>query len=304
MENLPECSTNEKEKGINECVVFKKLIEELVTSCPFLIPDSEHSDFMDTDNMSSNGSQNNNNYLSLETLMRSAFSELRMIVEWARRVPEFDSLQMTDRVCLLKSSFMDLYALRVAYRSMSTPGHIRFSSDIHLTPDECASIGWSKEAALASLKFVQRLQRVQLDQTEFAIVNAVVLFYPDSTGLVNRQRVLQIQNTFIECLADYCLHPNSPLNSQIYAQSQQTANQSQVPFSTLFPSDRMNTAEDSRYTRNGENASILLVDSRCARITMQLQQLRNIGSRTLEQFIRCSQEGRVQMDDLVVEMLS
>ena len=54
--------------------------------------------------------------MQAQDMMKYGYVELRMIIQWAKRVPGFKSINMADQMNLLKSCFMDLNVLRVAYR--------------------------------------------------------------------------------------------------------------------------------------------------------------------------------------------
>ena len=54
--------------------------------------------------------------MQAQDMMKYGYIELRMVIQWAKRVPGFKSISMTDQMNLLKSCFMDLNVLRLAYR--------------------------------------------------------------------------------------------------------------------------------------------------------------------------------------------
>ncbi|ESN97548.1 hypothetical protein HELRODRAFT_177980 [Helobdella robusta] len=162
--------------------------------------------------------------------------------------PRFASLQMGDRVSMLKRSFVDLYLLRLIFRSMASENRLMFSDSILLTSDECLSLGWNDDVIRSSLSLVDQFKKLNIDKNEFA-----VLYVPN---LINRQQVLVAQNNLIACLQHYN--------------------------NCRFRGDR----------------------NRPGRIIMRLVSIRSTSSGILKQFVKCTLEGHVQMDDLVIEMMS
>lgn len=193
---------------------------------------------------------------NMNDLMHSAFLELRMIVEWARKVPKFASLQMGDRVSMLKSSFVDLYLLRLLFRSTSSSGRLMFTKEMIMTSDECVALGWSPGVIMSCFSLVDQLKRLELDLTEFAVLCSIILFYPDAPSLCNRSQVMDWQNQLISCLQQYS------------------------------------------YFRFPANAA------RPGKMILRLAGIRSVSSGILHQFMRCTREGQVQMDALVIEMMS
>ncbi|XP_046327390.1 retinoic acid receptor RXR-alpha-B-like [Haliotis rufescens] len=141
--------------------------------------------------------------ISVNELMQCGYSELKYIIEWAKKVPGFSNLDMEDQMALLKSSFMELNVLRLAYRSMGLDNTIKFADGL-LVPSEIAqTMGWGKELINATLEFAVRLKEVHLDHSEFCILNALVLTYPDAVGIQNKDSVITLQIEILEAMLRY-----------------------------------------------------------------------------------------------------
>ncbi|XP_071476466.1 retinoic acid receptor RXR-alpha-B-like [Diadema antillarum] len=137
--------------------------------------------------------------LSQHEVIQVGYNELLMIIEWAKGIGRFRSLLLEDQMCLLKSSFMDLQVMRVAYRSIDTYPLIRYSDKNTLTEAESKELGWG-EACEETIRFCCTLVELKLDLLEFSILQALVLCFPDATGLKEIDRVRALQKFYLECL--------------------------------------------------------------------------------------------------------
>ena len=63
-------------------------------------------------------------------------------------------------------------------RSMGMENMIRFADQITIPVEEVQTMGWGKELVNATVDFATKLVELNLDLTEFCILNAIVLTYP------------------------------------------------------------------------------------------------------------------------------
>ncbi|ELT92951.1 hypothetical protein CAPTEDRAFT_224945 [Capitella teleta] len=173
------------------------LISQLIEARPDLTPNLDQAE---------------ENKFDINNLMQFGYMELRLIIEWARKVPGFPSLLIEDQMALLKASFMELNVFRLAYRSLEFESGIKFAKGVILTGDESLNIGWGKDLIMFTGEFVQRLKEVQIDHTEFCLLNAIILTYPDACGIQDKRKVMQLQSQIIDCLWRYCTtsYPDEP----------------------------------------------------------------------------------------------
>jgi hypothetical protein len=163
------------------------LIQQLIEARPDIVPEADvsHREF------------------DVNGLMNFGYVELRLIIDWSRQVPGFRSLLLEDQMALLKSAFMELSILRLAYRSQDCDQCLRFDKGLVMSADKCVQIGWSVDLVASILEFVSRLHDLDVDLTEFCLLNAIVLTYPDAAGLTDRHAVIAQQNHFLNCLQKY-----------------------------------------------------------------------------------------------------
>ncbi|CAH1796409.1 unnamed protein product [Owenia fusiformis] len=157
------------------------------------------------------------NQLTVNELMQYGYMELRFIIQWAKKVPGFQGLKTVDQMSLLKSAFMELNILRLAYRSLKVEdGYIAFTDSIVLNMSQTTAMGWGESLVSATLDFVDRLKSVSNpDLTEFCVMNAVVLLAPDAAGITEKSTVMALQNKILEALRHYQLQ-TYPTDSRRY----------------------------------------------------------------------------------------
>ena len=55
---------------------------------------------------------------------------------------------------------------------------VRFADSVLMSADEGVDIGWGKDLISYTLDFVNSLREINMDLTEFCILNAIILTYP------------------------------------------------------------------------------------------------------------------------------
>lgn len=148
--------------------------------------------------------------ISINELMQFGYSELKYIIEWAKKVPGFRQFTMEDQMALLKSAFMELNVFRLAFRSMDFEDSLKFADNIVIERSVCETMGWGQELVNATLDFATRLRDLNLDRVEFSLMNAIILTYPDAIGLMDKNKVIAVQSKFLDVLRRYvsCKCPN------------------------------------------------------------------------------------------------
>ncbi|XP_014773144.1 retinoic acid receptor RXR-alpha-B [Octopus bimaculoides] len=136
-------------------------------------------------------------------LLQCGYLELKYIIDWAKKVPGFRDLCITDQTALLKSSFMELSVLRLSYRSMGMDNVIKFAEGLLVPINYATNMGWGNELINASVEFSLCLKSIHLDHSEFCILNALVLTYPDASGVQDKQKVAAMQTRILDTLRRY-----------------------------------------------------------------------------------------------------
>lgn len=124
--------------------------------------------------------------LSMEYVYEIATRLLFLTVDWTRGIQVFRSLENTDQLVLLQSTWSDLFMLGVAQCSSSFPlSPLLTLAAVHMERSECSedhkSPAFPKEPSMLekimSVKdLLFSLEKLELDSVEYAFLKAIVLF--------------------------------------------------------------------------------------------------------------------------------
>ncbi|EDO39982.1 predicted protein [Nematostella vectensis] len=141
---------------------------------------------------------------SVDKLMQYGYQELYQVIQWGKNVPGFRELKLEDQITLLKTSFMDLNVFRLAYRSICCdPDSLMFAKGIILNKPQCLEMGWSMDLTETTLEFCAKLRNLNMDVNEFSCLSGLVLLSPDAPGVVDKDKVTELQTNVTSCLRDY-----------------------------------------------------------------------------------------------------
>ncbi|CAL8319586.1 unnamed protein product [Merluccius merluccius] len=134
-------------------------------------------------------------------------ASMEVISRWAENIPGFSAFCPEDRELLLQSAFVELFILRLAYRSNPEKDKLVFCNGRVLNRKQCvAGFGDWIDSILA---FSQSLHRMNLDVSSFSCLTALVII-SDRHGLKEPSRVEDLQNQLITCLKDHVSSCSSP----------------------------------------------------------------------------------------------
>ncbi|XP_051515341.1 nuclear receptor subfamily 4 group A member 1-like [Myxocyprinus asiaticus] len=122
-----------------------------------------------------------------------------VIRKWAGNIPGFSAFCKEDQELLLESAFVELFILRLAYRSNPETEKIIFCNGVVLHRTQCVrSFGdWIDSI----MEFSQSLHRLNLDVSSFSCLATLVII-TDRHGLKEPKRVEDLQTRLITCLRD------------------------------------------------------------------------------------------------------
>ncbi|XP_071766463.1 putative nuclear hormone receptor HR38 [Centroberyx gerrardi] len=123
-----------------------------------------------------------------------------VIRKWAETIPGFTDFCVEDQELLLESAFVELFILRLAYRSSPEKNKLIFCNGVVLHRMQCVrSFGdWIDSI----MDFSQNLHRMNLDVSSFACLAALVII-ADRHGLKEPKRVEDFQSQLITCLREH-----------------------------------------------------------------------------------------------------
>uniref|UniRef100_A0A3P9KTM1 Nuclear receptor subfamily 4 group A member 2 n=1 Tax=Oryzias latipes TaxID=8090 RepID=A0A3P9KTM1_ORYLA len=124
---------------------------------------------------------------------------MEVIRDWAQRIPGFSSLPKHDQDLLFYSAFLELFVLRLAYRSNPEEGKLVF----------CDGSVWHRLQCLRGFgewidsiaEFSANLQRMNLDVSTFSCICTLALV-TERHGLKEPRRVEELQSSVIRCLKE------------------------------------------------------------------------------------------------------
>ncbi|XP_054479723.1 nuclear receptor subfamily 4 group A member 2-like [Anoplopoma fimbria] len=124
---------------------------------------------------------------------------MEVIRGWAQKIPGFTSLPKHDQDLLFYSAFLELFVLRLSYRSNPEEGKLVF----------CDGSVWHRLQCLRGfgewidsiVEFSANLQRMNLDVSTFSCICTLALV-TERHGLKEQKRVEELQNNIVKCLKD------------------------------------------------------------------------------------------------------
>ncbi|XP_017785179.1 PREDICTED: hepatocyte nuclear factor 4-gamma isoform X3 [Nicrophorus vespilloides] len=155
----------------------------------------------------------NKQLANINDVCESMKQQLLILVEWAKYIPAFTELQLDDQVALLRAHAGEHLLLGLARRSM----HLK---DILLLGNNCIITKHSPVVVLADSRIspdldisrvgsrimdelVKPMTEVQVDDTEFACLKAIVFFDPNAKGLSEPNRIKALRYQIQINLEDY-----------------------------------------------------------------------------------------------------
>ncbi|KAM8862755.1 nuclear receptor subfamily 4immunitygroup A member 1 [Spinachia spinachia] len=127
-------------------------------------------------------------------------SSMETIRKWAKNIPGYSEFCLEDQELLLESAFVELFILRLAYRSNPEMNTLIFCNGAVLHKTQCVQ-GFG-DWIDSILEFSQSLRRMKLDVSSFSCLAALVII-TDRHGLKEPKRVEDLQNQLIDCLKDH-----------------------------------------------------------------------------------------------------
>ncbi|XP_043939744.1 nuclear receptor subfamily 4 group A member 1-like [Protopterus annectens] len=131
------------------------------------------------------------------TLLTSAMEVIR---KWTKNIPGFTELPKEDQDMLLESAFLELFILRLAYRSIPEEDKLIFCNGLVLHRLQC--FGGFGEWIDSIVQFSQNLHRMNIDVPSFACLAALVVV-TERHGLKEPKKVEELQNRIVACLKDH-----------------------------------------------------------------------------------------------------
>ncbi|XP_063439202.1 hepatocyte nuclear factor 4-gamma-like isoform X2 [Mytilus trossulus] len=137
-----------------------------------------------------------------DDVCESIKQQLLVLVEWAKYIPCFCELPLDDQVALLRAHAGEHLVLGVARRSMAVKDVLLLGND-GIIPRNATDMEMGTIAARVLDELVAAFRDIQIDDTEFACIKAIVFFDPEAKGLTDPQKIKSFRYQVQVNLEDY-----------------------------------------------------------------------------------------------------
>ncbi|XP_055902186.1 steroid receptor seven-up, isoforms B/C [Eupeodes corollae] len=154
-----------------------------------------------------------NNIMGIDNICELAARLLFSAVEWAKNIPFFPDLQVTDQVALLRLVWSELFVLNASQCSM--PLHVApllAAAGLHASPMAADRVVAFMDHIRIFQEQVEKLKALHVDSAEYSCLKAIVLFTTDACGLSDVTHIETLQEKSQCALEEYCRtqYPNQP----------------------------------------------------------------------------------------------
>uniref|UniRef100_A0A0B7ANU6 Uncharacterized protein n=1 Tax=Arion vulgaris TaxID=1028688 RepID=A0A0B7ANU6_9EUPU len=139
---------------------------------------------------------------TLEDVAESMKQQLLVLVDWAKLIPCFCELPLDDQVALLRAHAGEHLILGVAKRSLPFSEALLLSNDSIITRKN-ADVDVGHVASRILDEIVAPMREIQVDDSEYACLKALVFFDPVAQGLSNVARIKLFRYQVQVSLEDY-----------------------------------------------------------------------------------------------------
>ncbi|XP_037555405.1 hepatocyte nuclear factor 4-gamma-like isoform X2 [Dermacentor silvarum] len=144
----------------------------------------------------------NKKVANIGDVCESMKQQLLILVDWAKSVPSFTELSIEDQVALLRAHAGEHLLLGLARRSMHIKNVLLLGNDF-IIPRVSSEVEISRIGARIMDELVTTLREVQIDDTEFACLRAIVFFDPNTKGLSEPHKIKALRYQVQTNLEDY-----------------------------------------------------------------------------------------------------
>uniref|UniRef100_A0A8C6SJQ9 Estrogen receptor beta n=1 Tax=Neogobius melanostomus TaxID=47308 RepID=A0A8C6SJQ9_9GOBI len=142
------------------------------------------------------------------TLTNLADKELVLMISWAKKIPGFVELSLSDQIHLLKCCWLEILMLGLMWRSVDHPGKLIFSPDFNLNRDEGHCVEGIMEIFDMLLAATSRFRELKLQREEYVCLKAMVLLNSNlcnstpqtAEEMESRSKLLRLLDAVIDSL--------------------------------------------------------------------------------------------------------
>ncbi|KAL4658840.1 nuclear receptor subfamily 2 group F member 6 isoform X1 [Arapaima gigas] len=151
--------------------------------------------------------------MGIDSICELAARLLFSTIEWARNIPYFPELPVSEQVALLRLSWSELFILNAAQSAL--PLHtapLLAAAGFHSSPMSAERVVSFMDQVRVFQDQVDKLTRLQVDSAEYSCLKAIALFSPDACGLTDPVHVESLQEKAQVALTEYerLQYPSQP----------------------------------------------------------------------------------------------
>ncbi|KAL1022853.1 hypothetical protein UPYG_G00033330 [Umbra pygmaea] len=142
--------------------------------------------------------------MGIDNICEMAARLLFSTIEWARNIPYFPELPVSEQVALLRLSWSELFILNAAQSAL--PLHMApllAAAGFHSSPMSAERVVSFMDQVRLFQDQVEKLTRLQVDSAEYSCLKAIALFSPDACGLTDPAHVESLQEKAQVALTEY-----------------------------------------------------------------------------------------------------
>lgn len=123
--------------------------------------------------------------MGIDNICELAARLLFSTIEWARNIPYFPELPVSEQVALLRLSWSELFILNAAQSAL--PLHMApllAAAGFHSSPMSAERVVSFMDQVRVFQNQVEKLSRLQVDSAEYSCLKAIVLFSPGEMSVL------------------------------------------------------------------------------------------------------------------------
>ncbi|XP_051985081.1 nuclear receptor subfamily 2 group F member 6-like isoform X1 [Xyrauchen texanus] len=186
--------------GVNEFYngqPVSELISQLLRAEPY--PNSRYSHQYSQQMQGGGGSS-----MGIDSICELAARLLFSTIEWARNIPYFPELPVSEQVALLRLSWSELFILNAAQSALPlNMAPLLAAAGFHSSPMSAERVVSFMDQVRVFQDQVEKLTRLQVDSAEYSCLKAIALFSPDACGLTDPAHVESLQEKAQVALTEY-----------------------------------------------------------------------------------------------------
>merc|ERR1719273_403444 len=236
-------------------------------------------------------------YLNVHFICETASRLLFLSVHWVRSIPAFSTLSYDTQVALVRNAWSDIFVLGMAQCAQSMNLQNILSSIVsHLqtsVSQDKLSASRVRQVTTTICKiqeYVRALNKLNVDDWEFAYLKAISLFGADKLGISSARHLDKIRDKAVEELREYCLRENNNTSSNIHNEDKE---------------DKMDFT--NTHTATTTTGSSITHDhpglTRFSDLLLRLSPLHSLQPDVLEELFFAGLIGNVQIDSVVPYIL-